>query len=88
MTAPVVGIAAASPRHELSQSADAPKLAAAQGCIIITAGTDNSANFDIYSITGQLVKRVHLTEGQIQIELPRGCYIVKCERWSKKIVVG
>lgn len=43
--------------------------------------------FQIYSITGQLVKSVEFADGTILVELPRGMYIVKCDLWSKQIVV-
>lgn len=67
---------------------DAPKVAVSNGSIVITAPAEANYVFDIYSITGQLVKRVKLTDGTATVELPQGCYIVKCERWSKKVVVN
>lgn len=44
-------------------------------------------NFEIYSITGQRVKSVSVDSGTVKVELPKGCYIVRCPQWSKKVVV-
>ncbi len=44
--------------------------------------------FYIFSITGQLVKTIDIEPAGVQsVELPRGCYIVKCSHWSKKVMV-
>lgn len=45
------------------------------------------STFYIYSITGQLVQTIKLASGSEVIELPQGCYIIKCKQWSKKVVV-
>ena len=57
------------------------------GIEIIVKPESGIYNFRVYSITGQVVKRLKLSEGSERIELPQGCYIVKCEAWSKKVVV-
>lgn len=43
--------------------------------------------FEIYSITGQQVKTLTVSGEPQTIELPNGCYIVRCPQWSKKVVV-
>lgn len=58
-----------------------------QGQVELTACGDELVKFNIYSITGQLVKSVSFANGSIVVELPRGLYIVKCDKWSKQIVV-
>ncbi len=58
-----------------------------QGQIELTVNGDELVKFHIYSITGQLVKSASSTNGSIVVELPRGLYIVKCDKWSKQIVV-
>lgn len=63
-----------------------PTLKAVTGGIEITINDDSKHDFYIYSITGQMIKSVTLSETSI-IDLPQGCYIIKCENWSKKIVV-
>jgi len=43
--------------------------------------------FEIYSITGQRVKSVTVENTSVKVDLPKGCYIVRCARWSKKVIV-
>lgn len=50
------------------------------------AATEHTV-FEIYSITGQKVKSASVDNGSTTIELPKGCYIVRCPQWSKKVVV-
>lgn len=59
-----------------------------KGTIAMVAG-DNDATFNIYSITGQLIKSVRVSAGtKVTIDVPKGFYIVKCTgRWSRKVVV-
>ena len=56
------------------------------GGIQITVDDTESHQFYVYSITGQMVKSVTVSETAV-VDLPQGCYIVKCKQWSKKIVV-
>lgn len=58
-----------------------------RGGIQLSAITSETVHFEIYSITGQLVKAVELRNDSQTIELPNGCYIVKCQHWSKKVLV-
>lgn len=44
-------------------------------------------NFEIYSITGQRVKNVTVENATVKVDLPKGCYIVRCPQWSKKVIV-
>ncbi len=55
------------------------------GGIQLTAG--KRVNFEIYSITGQRVKSVAVEDATVKVELPKGCYIVRCSDWSKKVIV-
>ena len=65
-----------------------PAVQGAEGRIIFTAG-NNDAVFNVYSITGQLVKVVRVSaEQRVSVELPKGFYIVRCgNQWSRKVVV-
>lgn len=65
-----------------------PKITIQQGAIGITNSSDMELTVDVYSITGQLVKRVRLSNGSITLEVKAGCYIVKCDSWSKKVIVS
>lgn len=69
--------------------ASEPVLTARRGVIDIACPADGKTyTFQIYSITGQLIKRVQLSETKASIEVAKGCYVVRCEAWVKKIVVG
>lgn len=51
-------------------------------------GNDKELAFSIYSITGQVVKSGHVAAGtSTTVNLPKGFYIVKCDYWSRKVVV-
>ena len=68
--------------------ATGPSAQGAEGRIVFTAG-NSDAVFNVYSITGQLVKVVRVSaEQRVSIDLPKGFYIVKCSnQWSRKVVV-
>jgi hypothetical protein len=65
-----------------------PTALGAEGRIVFTAG-NSDATFNVYSITGQLVKVVRVSaEQRVSVELPKGFYIVKfSNQWSRKVVV-
>ena len=50
--------------------------------------SDEAIRFEIYSITGQLIKTVNVPAStHVKIELPKGFYIVKCEIWTRRVMV-
>lgn len=65
-----------------------PTAQGAEGRIVFTAGSSD-ATFNVYSITGQLVKVVRVSADQrATVDFPKGFYIVKCSnQWSRKVVV-
>ncbi len=77
----------ATPRVE-QVSSEETTVYGGKGTIAMVAG-DSDATFNIYSITGQLIKSVRVSAGtKVTIEIPKGFYIVKCSgRWSRKVVV-
>ena len=68
--------------------ATGPTAQGAEGRIVFTAG-NSDATFNVYSITGQLVKVVRVSaEQRASVDFPKGFYIVKCNnQWSRKVVV-
>lgn len=68
--------------------ATGPTAQGAEGRIVFTAGSSD-AIFNVYSITGQLVKVVRVSADQrVTVDFPKGFYIVKCSnQWSRKVVV-
>ncbi len=77
----------AAPRIE-QVSSDETVVVGGKGTIAMVAG-DSDATFNIFSITGQLIKSVRVTAGtKATIDVPKGFYIVKCVgKWSRKVVV-
>ena len=65
-----------------------PVAQGAEGRIVFIAG-NSDATFNVYSITGQLVKVVRVSaEMRTAVDFPKGFYIVKCgNQWSHKVVV-
>jgi len=74
--------------QRVETAATGPTAQGAEGRIIFTAG-NSDAVFNVYSITGQLVKVVRVSaEQRVSVELPKGFYIVKfSNQWSRKVVV-
>ena len=58
-------------------------------CHIVFIAGSSDATFNVYSITGQLVKVVRVSADQrASVDFPKGFYIVKCSnQWSRKVVV-
>lgn len=68
--------------------ADLPAMRPAEGGIELISSPSESTVFMVYSITGQLVKKVEVeASAQSTITLPGGCYVVRCAAWAKKIAV-
>lgn len=73
-------------RHEIALSE--PLITSHRGAIEITCPVNGkSYTFQIYAITGQLLKKVQVTDTTTTIAITQGCYIVKCESWVKKVIV-
>lgn len=74
--------------QRVETAATGPTAQGAEGRIVFTAG-NNDATFNVYSITGQLVKVVRVSaEQRTTVDFPKGFYIVKCNKeWSRKVVV-
>lgn len=59
------------------------------GRITLTAASGTGAVFQIYSITGQLLKEVKLeADTHTSVDVPKGFYVVRYNnQWSRKVVV-
>ncbi len=73
--------------QETSLVAVQTSVKASNGQIVLTSVEEKPVTFLIYSIIGQLVKSVTVQSGETVVELPRGYYIVKCEKWTKQVIV-
>jgi len=74
--------------QRVETAATGPAAQGADGRIVFIAG-NNDATFNVYSITGQLIKVVRVSADQkASVDFPKGFYIVKCgNQWSRKVVV-
>lgn len=66
-----------------------PQVSSGHGYLKVSCPSDGVVyHFQVYSITGRLEKSFALSDGVQQVSLPQGCYIVRCEKWSKKVIVN
>ena len=63
------------------------KVRVVHGGLELTNNTDQVLHFQIYSITGQIVKSLDLGNGSVTVDLPQGCYIVRHPKGTQKVVV-
>lgn len=81
-------MAYASPTQTITNSvADQVLVSTSSGSITLISNSEEPVLFQIFSITGQVIKSTTVTQGSVSIDLPRGYYIVKCEHWSKTVIV-
>lgn len=82
-------VAFAEPSEAVAQNftASQPQVRVLQGQIEISVPGDEDRAVTIYTLTGQVVKSFTATPGVTTVELPKGYYIVKCDRVSCRVVV-
>lgn len=89
-----IGMAQAVPTPDnslpqrIETAATGPVAQGGEGRIVFIAGSSDAV-FNVYSITGQLIKVVRIGADQrTSVDFPKGFYIVKCNnQWSRKVVV-
>ena len=64
-----------------------PQVRVLRGQVEITVPGDEDRNVTIYALTGQVVKSFTANPGVNTVDLPKGYYIVKCDRVSCRVVV-
>lgn len=64
-----------------------PIVSVDKGYIELTAPDSETVKFEIFSITGQLIKSVSVKGSTAKVELPKGFYIIKCEAWTKRVML-
>lgn len=57
------------------------------GLIVLNNNSEEAVTFTIYSITGQIIKSVVIHNGNLNVELPKGFYVVKFNQWSRRVIV-
>lgn len=64
-----------------------PQVRVLGGQIEITIQGNEEQTVTIYALTGQVVKTIVVNPGITTVELPKGYYIVTCDRVSYRVVV-
>lgn len=64
-----------------------PVVSVEKGFVELTAPDGDVVKFEIFSITGQLVKSVTVKSSTVKVDLPKGFYIIKCENWTKRVMI-
>ncbi len=79
--------AQAAPAVESRVADRAPAVSVEKGYIELTAPEGETVKFEIFSITGQLIKAVTVKSSTMKVDLPKGFYIIKCETWTKRVML-
>lgn len=64
-----------------------PAVSVDKGYVELTAPDGEAVKFEIFSITGQLVKSITVKSSTVKVDLPKGFYIIKCETWTKRVMI-
>lgn len=84
----LAAVPARATAHEGLIEKEAVEMTVGSGAIELTSNAEGRVTLYVYSITGKMVKSVQLEEGvTMRIELSKGLYILKCGKWSKKVMV-
>lgn len=77
----------AHPAIESRLTEHQPSVTVDKGFVELTAPEGDSVKFEIFSITGQLIKSVTVKGSTVKVDLPKGFYIIKCENWTKRVMI-
>lgn len=80
-------IANARPSVENRVSDRMPTVTVDKGFIELTAPDSEIVKFEIFSITGQLIKSLTVKGSTVKVDLPKGFYIIKCDSWTKRVML-
>lgn len=64
-----------------------PVVSVEKGYIELTVPDGEVVKFEVFSITGQLVKSVTVKSSTVKVDLPKGFYIIKCDNWTKRVMI-
>lgn len=55
---------------------------------VIELSSDTTTKFEIFSITGQLIRSVNVQPATtVKVELTKGFYILKCDSWTRRVMI-
>ena len=87
-TASVEPLLYAATTHDLQElSEQNVKVRTVPGGIELHNNTRQTVDFQVFSITGQMLKSLNMNTGHTIVELPQGCYIVRHPYGALKVVV-
>lgn len=90
MTAiPAVSYAEPAEAHEAAAAISVPQpvIRVVGGHVEITLPGSEARTVVCYSLTGQVVKTLVVNPGTTTIDLPSGYYIIRCDRYSQRVIV-
>lgn len=88
LAAPAIqSVAFGAPTHQVELGEQSVEVRVVHGGLELINNTDQTIHFQVYSITGQMVKSLDLGNGSATVALPQGCYIVKHPKGTQKVVV-
>lgn len=64
-----------------------PTVKVDHGSVVISIPGDEACQVHVFAITGQLVKSIMAQPGVTTIDLPAGYYIVKCDKFSQRVII-
>lgn len=80
-------LANARPAVENKVADRGPAVSVDKGFIELSAPEAEAVKFEIFSITGQLIKSVTVKGTPVKVDLPKGFYIIKCDSWTKRVML-
>lgn len=78
-------VAAEAPR--VAEVSAVPSVKVVHGSVEINIPGDDACQVYVFAITGQLVKSLVAQPGVTTIDLPAGYYIVKCDKFSQRVII-
>lgn len=81
------GFALPAPRPSVEIAASEVSINVKVNGVEIEVADDATHQVTVYAITGQVVKQFTVESGTTAVELPAGCYIVRVDGLSKRVVV-
>ncbi len=85
---PVAVVAAEQKPPVEERAQEQQPLVKVSGTVIeLRSPNQEAVKFQIFSITGQLIKTLTVKAMPVKVELPKGFYIVKCDNWTKRVML-
>lgn len=81
-------VVASEQKPQLEERMQEQPMVKVSGTVIeLRSPNQEAVKFQIFSITGQLIKTLTVKAMPVKVELPKGFYIVKCDNWTKRVML-